>query len=225
MRSSWGGFARLKPWPVNGRTPIGTAARLVFVLGLRKSSKDADDDVAAVRSGSSTIRLAKEIRIFDDIVLGDFVDDYVNLTLKSLLILKMMSEQCRNARFLLKCDQDVFVNVPHVVDLLRGVAGVNRTFIGRVRRNQQPWRSGKYKVTEDEYPLDVFPPYVRGPAYVVTNDLARDLLEAAEYVPSLVLEDVFITVILGQVLAANHARMCTASAIETETADRVDAMS
>ena len=200
IRLTWGSFARREPWPVHGSTHIGNAATLVFVVGLDKSA-----DVT--ENGAKTTALAEEIQQYDDIVQGNFVDDYVNLTLKSLLILKMMSEHCRNARFLLKCDQDVFVNVPHLVELLQGVVGARRTFLGHVRHNSVAERSGKNKVTKNEYPLETFPPFMPGPSYVVTNDLPRELLEAAEYMPYLVVEDVYVTGVLGRMLGADYANL------------------
>lgn len=55
---------------------------------------------------------------YSDIVQGNFVDTYDNLTLKSIAMLKMASENYPNLTFLFKLDDDTNVNVPK---LLKGL--------------------------------------------------------------------------------------------------------
>ena len=46
----------------------------------------------------------------NDIVLEDFHDTYLNLTLKTTFLLKWVTSRCSNAKFVFKVDDDVFVN-------------------------------------------------------------------------------------------------------------------
>lgn len=60
----------------------------------------------------------KEIDLFGDIVVADMKDSYKNLTLKVLYMLEWTSTHCSNARFFMKTDDDVFLNVPLVLDFI-----------------------------------------------------------------------------------------------------------
>ncbi|NXL55020.1 B3G5A glucosaminyltransferase, partial [Podilymbus podiceps] len=47
-----------------------------------------------------------------DVLQGDFADLYANLNLKTLLLLRWAAAACPAVPFLLKADDDVFVNLP-----------------------------------------------------------------------------------------------------------------
>ena len=191
IRRTWGSSAYSNgTWlgQVNVRT-----VEVVFVLGLRSNVFNSTADEA----------LQNEIRYFDDIVQGDFVDSYKSLTLKSLLILQMASALCRRARYLLKCDVDMFVNVPKLVRLLHkqddGDERRRRSILGYIISGVGPLRSGKYAVTKDEYPPDDYPPYAAGSSYVISNELSPELYEASDYVRRMPIEDVYVTGLLAKV--------------------------
>ena len=79
--------------------------RVVFLIG-------ADNDVA-VRS---------EAAEFDDMVQGDFEDDYENLTSKTIMALKWATMWCQDRfKFVMKTDSDVYVNVPKLARHLDSV--------------------------------------------------------------------------------------------------------
>ena len=84
-----------------------------------------------------------------DIVQGLFKDTYHNLTYKAVLGLRWAKENCRQAKFVLKVDDDVVVNTPRLLNLLATkYAHVNRTVIcTEVRPNgtARIFRGGKNK--------------------------------------------------------------------------------
>lgn len=63
----------------------------------------------------------KEIDLFGDIIIADMKDSYKNLTLKVLYMVDWASTYCSNARFFMKTDDDVFLNVPLVLDFISKV--------------------------------------------------------------------------------------------------------
>ncbi|XP_075547265.1 beta-1,3-galactosyltransferase 4-like [Dermacentor variabilis] len=63
-------------------------------------------------------RVANESARYGDIIQADFRDTYRNLTLKSVFLLKWAFMYCSRAQFLLKTDDDVFVNVDNLVRFL-----------------------------------------------------------------------------------------------------------
>lgn len=56
--------------------------------------------------------------LFGDIIIADMKDSYKNLTLKVLYMVEWASTYCSNARFFMKTDDDVFLNVPLVLDFI-----------------------------------------------------------------------------------------------------------
>lgn len=87
VRRTWG----------NGRY-YDESFRLVFFLG--KPLKEGEQE-----------RVSAEAYRYGDIVQEDFVDSYVNLTYKAVAALKWISEHCSHATYVLKADDDIFVNM------------------------------------------------------------------------------------------------------------------
>ena len=91
-----------------------------------------------------------------DIVQGTFLDTYHNLTYKAILGLRWVTENCGQAKFVLKVDDDVVVNTPRLLTLLATkYAYVNRTIFctkvyshDKLRIN----RDGKWKVQSSQFP-------------------------------------------------------------------------
>ncbi|XP_053399559.1 beta-1,3-galactosyltransferase 1-like [Mercenaria mercenaria] len=55
--------------------------------------------------------IEKESKEYGDILQGDFMDTYLNLTHKGVMGLKWLNERCRNAKMILKVDDDFIVNI------------------------------------------------------------------------------------------------------------------
>ncbi|NXR77274.1 B3GT4 galactosyltransferase, partial [Pycnonotus jocosus] len=83
-----------------------------------------------------------ESRQHGDILQGHFGDSYANLTVKTLLLLRWARACCEAAPFLLKADDDVFVNVPAVATYLATWPGgaPPRLYLGRVHWGVAPNR-------------------------------------------------------------------------------------
>lgn len=194
IRHTWGSVASLHPenatWP--RVPPLKRRLRLFFVLGVHNIS------------GLNQL-VRKEASRFDDVVQGNFMDSYENMTLKSLLGLKFVSEYCRPAKYLLKSDDDMFVNLPYLVDILARTPH-RRSIMGPLNIGSQVMRNGKWKLTYDQFPFAHFPPYESGAAYVITADVVKELYDTAEYVPHIFIDDVYITGILGRILDISHVR-------------------
>ncbi|NXC65070.1 B3GT4 galactosyltransferase, partial [Aleadryas rufinucha] len=174
VRDTWGG-----PWGVSG-TP---RTRTVFVLGVSSSA-------------TTQRQLLGESRQHRDILQGDFGDTYGNLTLKTLLLLRWARECCGGAPFLLKADDDAFVNAPAVATYLATWSGgpPARLYLGRVHWAVAPNRDprSRHHVPEGLYPGGRFPPYCSGTAYVLSRQAATAVLGAAARVPLVGPEDVWV---------------------------------
>uniref|UniRef100_A0A1L8E1E9 Hexosyltransferase n=1 Tax=Nyssomyia neivai TaxID=330878 RepID=A0A1L8E1E9_9DIPT len=139
--------------------------------------------------------LEEEAKLFNDIVVEDFVDTYVNLTLKTGFMFKNFLSICPKAKYLMKCDDDVMVN-PNVIEaLVAKVSGSNKPLIGRLFVNPEPFRdiNSKYYIPYWLYDKPIFPPYLSGPGYLVPGDSVQKILEESFKEPLINLEDVYFT--------------------------------
>ena len=89
------------------------SAKLIFLLG---TTSTPDPELEG--------RIAEETALQGDLVREDFLDTYQNLTLKTLAGVKWAGQFCGQAEFVMKTDDDMYVNVGEVMEyLLREQAG------------------------------------------------------------------------------------------------------
>ena len=62
--------------------------------------------------------IRSEGKLHGDILQGNFVDTYHNLSYKAVMTIRWTARYCQQIKFLLKVDNDIFVNVFAVVRLL-----------------------------------------------------------------------------------------------------------
>jgi len=62
-----------------------------------------------------------------DLVQGNFIDSYRNLTLKAVMGLRWMSTYCSEAPFAIKTDDDTFLNIFEMVRLMN--ENVNKSHV------------------------------------------------------------------------------------------------
>ncbi|XP_054260018.1 uncharacterized protein LOC128984702 [Macrosteles quadrilineatus] len=78
-------------------------------------------------------KVVEESGIYDDIIQEGFVDSY-NLTIKSVMMLKWVQQHCSSARFLMKSDDDIYLNLPALSEALQPVAKRKTILIATVAR-------------------------------------------------------------------------------------------
>ncbi|XP_051157624.1 beta-1,3-galactosyltransferase 1-like [Leptopilina boulardi] len=144
--------------------------------------------------------LHREQTLYSDIIRGHFVDSYSNLTFKTVSILEWINNYCRMVNFILKTDDDMFINVPRLLLFLNKHQKDKNIIFGRLARNWKPVRNkkNKYYVSMAQYKSPVFPDFTTGPAYLFSNDTVPNLYEGALNQTFLPLEDVFLTGIVAQ---------------------------
>ncbi|XP_011497062.1 PREDICTED: beta-1,3-galactosyltransferase 1-like isoform X2 [Ceratosolen solmsi marchali] len=138
---------------------------------------------------------ADENNLYNDIIQERFYDTYNNLTLKSVMLLKWVISNCDKVRYIMKTDDDMFVNIPTLIKTLRERPKSTGTLIGSLICNAKPitdpknkWYTPKYMYSDRTYPS-----YLSGTGYVMSSDVALRLYKAALSIPVLHLEDVYIT--------------------------------
>ena len=128
-----------------------------------------------------------------DLLQGDFVDTYRNLTVKTMLILEWLASRCSSASYGVKTDSDVFINVHSLVEMLSGTP-THRYMTGNVVREATVHRdpNSKWFMSENEFPESAYPPYALGLCYVFSMDLPGQLVVASGQVKAVWLEDVYL---------------------------------
>lgn len=144
--------------------------------------------------------IAAESFMYNDIVSGRFVDSYNNLTLKTISMLEWVDRECSKASFILKTDDDMFINVPKLLQFIEKKHADKRTIYGRLAKKWKPIRNNKskYYVSLEQFKPPIFPHFCTGPAYLITSDCVKDLYEKALNLTYLKLEDVYTTGIVAE---------------------------
>lgn len=79
---------------------------------------------------------------YQDIIQVDLVDSYKNLTLKSIALLHWANQHClNNLRFVLKCDDDIFINTLYLESTLQRLPKNLPAIYGSANINIKPKRS------------------------------------------------------------------------------------
>ncbi|KAJ8890653.1 hypothetical protein PR048_010162 [Dryococelus australis] len=161
------------------------ALRLLFLLG-------------EVDGADQQLRLERENLVHRDMVQGSFRDSYRNMTYKHVMALKWAAYFCPGARYLLKTDDDVFVNSPALLEFLSqdlSPWGARRLILcvpfhaATVKRS---YRS-KWRVSPSEYPGRVYPTYCAGWAILYSPDVAFLLYSEAQRDRYFWIDDVHVT--------------------------------
>ncbi|XP_047330840.1 hydroxyproline O-galactosyltransferase GALT2-like [Impatiens glandulifera] len=119
--------------------------------------------------------LKKEAAYFGDIVILPFMDRYELVVLKTIAICEYGIQNV-TASYIMKCDDDTFVRVDTVLKEIDGVSPDRPLYMGNLNLQHRPLRSGKWAVTYEEWPEEVYPPYANGPGYIISSDIAKFII-------------------------------------------------
>ena len=178
----------------------GEIIRCVFVLGV---------------SRKETYNLTQEIELeqreYGDILQGRFVEEYNNLTLKTILVLKWITEHLPTAKYYFKLDSDVFVSFSHIIAYIKSMmilGGATRGYylgyrkVGTVRfspSNPKHRMYLRYLVADELYKGHYYPPYCSGGGYVLSVDRVPELYEASLTTSLINMEDAFMGVLAKKI--------------------------
>lgn len=82
---------------------------------------------------------------YHDIIQENFLDTYNNLTLKSVMMLKWVISNCNKAKFLMKTDDDMFINVAMLLKTLHSKPQNTSILLGALICNAKPISDRKNK--------------------------------------------------------------------------------
>jgi len=176
IRDSWASIA-------NGE------ATIVFLLGM-----PTGDSANVVLE-----QIEREADEHEDIVLGQYIDSYTNLTVKALTGLAWRSEHCSKPEFTLSIDDDTYVDLDELLN--RHLSRLpDADFVECSERtvvNGKVWREGRWAVPDSVYDAEKYPNYCNGPCYLMPKETSQQLYDVSrETVSDLQADDALITGVL-----------------------------
>ena len=165
-----------------------THVKVIFLVG------HVGNDTSALQ-----VNVTHESDKFGDILQEDFIDNYSNLTVKSLMLLKWYVQECSNVPYALKTDDDVYVNLRQLYKLVSANKKPN-LLTGSLICEAHPIRDpyNKWYVPDYLYDRKKFPNYLSGTAYLMSRSTASTLFDAALVTPVFHLEDIYVTGLLSE---------------------------
>ncbi|CAL5066601.1 unnamed protein product [Urochloa decumbens] len=121
------------------------------------------------------VELKKEAEFFGDIVFVPFLDNYDLVVMKTLAICDY-GVNVVSAKYVMKCDDDTFVRLDSVVAEIKKVPSGRSLYMGSMNIQHKPLRNGKWAVTYEEWPEEVYPAYANGPGYVLSSDIVKFIM-------------------------------------------------
>lgn len=140
-------------------------------------------------------KLQDESEQYGDIVQGNFIDHYDNLTLKTYFLFSFALKYCANADFVMKMDDDCYVNVPKLIEVYGRYKGRD-LLVGHRNQEYRPFREPGYKwrVTKEEYEPSLYPDYVLGGSgYLFSRSAALKVFKVCSAEPFFKMEDIWFT--------------------------------
>ncbi|XP_055714481.1 acetylgalactosaminyl-O-glycosyl-glycoprotein beta-1,3-N-acetylglucosaminyltransferase-like isoform X1 [Phlebotomus papatasi] len=166
IRETWGSFT-------------GDTMRVIFLLGTTHPTQQ--------------MALQDEARLHGDLLQGNFIDDYRNLTYKHTMGLLWSSRECPEAEFVIKVDDDVFVNSPALLGFLAGtpIRDIQCTHLLSnpvIRNVNSPWY-----VSPEEFANATYPRYCSGCGIIYPRNVIGSLLRAVNRLKFFWIDDVFVS--------------------------------
>lgn len=82
---------------------------------------------------------------YGDIIQETFHDTYNNLTIKSVMMLKWVTNYCPRASYLMKTDDDMYINIKNLLRALTTRSSNNGILLGSLICNAHPISDPKNK--------------------------------------------------------------------------------
>ncbi|XP_047222792.1 beta-1,3-galactosyltransferase 5-like [Girardinichthys multiradiatus] len=145
--------------------------------------------------GADVEKLKQENQRHHDVIQSNFMDSYLNLTIKTMVIMDWLATRCPTAAYAMKVDSDMFLNVDNLVIMLQtpGIPRINY-LTGLLMWNSPVIRSkdSKWYVPEEIYPYPQYPTYPLGMGYIFSNDLPVKFVEVSKSIKPFNIEDAYI---------------------------------
>lgn len=175
IRQTWG----------NQSVVQGEEVLTLFMLGIT-----GRDDAEQVQE-----RIKQENLKHGDLIQSNFLDSYLNLTIKTMVIMDWLATYCSTAAYSMKIDSDMFLNIDNLVIMLKKPDIPKEDYLTGMLMIDRPVvrsKESKWYVPEELFPESTYPPYALGMGYVFSNDLPGRLVETSKSIKPFNIEDAYI---------------------------------
>uniref|UniRef100_A0A336LNU1 Hexosyltransferase n=1 Tax=Culicoides sonorensis TaxID=179676 RepID=A0A336LNU1_CULSO len=149
--------------------------------------------------------LINEAHRFHDILQGNFVDAYRNLTYKHIMGLRYAVSEARDAQYIIKMDDDIVFDPFRIYEFIKNIDQDEDEYLlkGFLLSDQRVIREkqNKWYVKPEEYDKSQYPPYLSGWFYVTNLKTAHDIALASETREYFWIDDIYVTGILADELS------------------------
>jgi hypothetical protein len=131
-----------------------------------------------------------------DIIQGNFLDTYRNLTYKAMMCLKFAVYHCQDAEYILKMDDDAFVNTPFLYHSIQNGPFFNPDHLilcQKMDGSPAIREQSKWKVTKEEFAGDFYPMYCSGFSIIYSADVVSLLYRQGQTTKYLFIDDAFVS--------------------------------
>uniref|UniRef100_A0A0K0EIC5 Hexosyltransferase n=1 Tax=Strongyloides stercoralis TaxID=6248 RepID=A0A0K0EIC5_STRER len=174
IRDTWG----------KQKNMLGFKIRTIFVMGNSiENKKDIEN----------------EYNLYQDLLVGDFIDHYRNNTLKLIMSFDLAKNYCNLQNpipFYLLIDDDYFLSVENLISEVRYHLPSERLYMG-YRFDSTPFRItlAKHYISLSEYPYSRWPPYISAGAVLLSNTTLQEFYYASKYVKFFKFDDIYTGII------------------------------
>ncbi|XP_074618648.1 beta-1,3-galactosyltransferase 5-like [Acropora palmata] len=159
------------------------------------------------RNSNHSKQLLREEAYYGDLIRADYFEDYWNQTLKIEMGFEWAAKYC-NFTFLLKADDDVFVNTPALLSLLDNTKTPKTgLYLGHLYKHPRVQRKGKWLVTQEEYNETHYPDFCAGPGYILSQDVIVSFVNIFNNISKFRIDDVYVGMLAKEagVIPRHHA--------------------
>ena len=143
-----------------------------------------------------------ESSIYHDLLITDRTENYWDFSRRLMLGFLWTLEHCE-FDYLLKADDDVFVNVPNLFKLLYTDPFVlehkDRLYVGKIYPRNAPQReNSKWIVSKEEWALDYYPPFATGMGIILSRLILEKMRPHFDWKNPFRLDDVYIGMLVNR---------------------------
>ncbi|XP_059173041.1 beta-1,3-galactosyltransferase 1-like [Physella acuta] len=165
----------------------GIRCKMIFFIG--KMSQNLSDSHVVNQ-------IENEAKQHGDIVQESYEDVFKNIRVKVTSMLKWTSTYCGKAKYVIKMNDDVDLDVPALYAALKNARRNSEHFIlGHIRLNMKPIRDVKHMwyISKQEYPDSTFPAFLNRKLFGLPVPTAKLLYQVVLRTKPIWLDDVYVT--------------------------------
>ena len=146
-------------------------------------------------TGAAGIQVMRNLHVeadlYKDIVMENINESFYRMSYKVMIGLQWAHTYFK-FDFLLKCDDDVFVQIDHLMETL---STSKDHFFGQRMFNQPVERSGRYGVSKEEHFKDHYDPYCSGGGFILSYETVYKMIPFFNWTQPLKIDDAYIGIL------------------------------